>query len=276
MYIPIFYQPSNPKNEIQFRAPAVNDALAFCGTSPDQEEQATTRYLNSVQLGVMQDSAKWTAQDRRTALWWIHTHSQPNGAEQTVSYQCSHCGELHHYDFDLCGLAEDLELLTVPPHIEINIPVKGIPYQWHLKPIDGLGMEHLEMMYSNLPAEDAPNYATELANLRLVEITLQAHLAEQPGDFQEAAEMRYELIRSMETYSEFVPLVANVKKMQETLRHGLPITIRKGTAQLYIKPHNCPTLAKEGQAISTRLFFQFRCVDYLPGHVVKLLGDPNS
>jgi hypothetical protein len=276
MFIPTLYQPSNPKNEIQFRAPAVNDALEFCGTAPEQEEQATTRYLNTMQIGDVQDSARWTAQDRRTALWWIHTHSQPNGAEQTVSYQCGHCGELHHYDFDLCDLAEDLELLTIPPYVEVTIPVKGVPHQWHLKPIDGLGMEHLEMMYSNLPAPGAPNYETELANLRLVEITLQAHLAEQPQEFQEAAEMRYELIRSMEVNSEFVPLAAGVRKMQETLRHGLPITIHKGKAQLYIKPHNCPTLAKEGQAISTRLFFQFRGVDYLPGHVVKFLGDPDS
>lgn len=114
MFIPTLYQPSNPKNEIQFRAPAVNDALEFCGTAPEQEEQATTRYLNTMQIGDVQDSARWTAQDRRTALWWIHTHSQPNGAEQTVSYQCGHCGELHHYDFDLCDLAEDLELLTIP------------------------------------------------------------------------------------------------------------------------------------------------------------------
>ncbi|HHQ6598048.1 TPA: hypothetical protein ACSTLU_004353 [Serratia fonticola] len=275
MLIPTLFQPSSPRNEINFRAPTVDDALQFSGASTEQEEQTTTKYLDAMQVGDVQSSAKWTAQDRRTALWWIYTHSQSEGAYQTLSYQCAHCNELHHYDFDMADLADQVELLTVPPYVEVEIPVRGVPYLWHLKPLDGVGMEHLEMMYSNLPAEDDPDYKKELANLKVVEITLQAHLADQPDDFQKAAEMRYELIRSMDINSEFVALAANVRKMKETLHHGLPIKIHKGQSQLYVKPHDCPTLAKEDKTVSTRLFFQFRGVDYLPGNVAQLLGDPD-
>lgn len=275
MFIPALPLPSNPKIELKFRSPTVADALNYGNATIQTEEEFTTRYLNEMQEEKVLDSALWTVSDRRTALFWIWCNSRNNHG-QTLSYACAHCSEHHTHQYDITELSSELSLLQVLPFIEVTVPVNGKPYEWVLKPLDGRSMEELQRMYTRLPPEGSPNYHGELQNVRFVEIVLQAHVKGQPDGFQEAGEYRYELIKGMDTYTEFAPLVANVYAMQNTLHHGLPIRIKDGSPQLYVPPHRCPVKAKEGKALETRLFFPFRPINYLPVNVPGLVADLDS
>jgi hypothetical protein len=59
-----------------------------------------------------------------------------------------------------------------------------------------------------------------------LELTHQAHLADQPDDFMQAAEMRFQLIQEMSIDTEFSVLAANVELARRSLAHGLPMRIR--------------------------------------------------
>lgn len=272
MHIPTLPLPSRPNIELRFRAHKVEESLEYAHASEETEEEFTTRYLNAMQVGEMHDSALWTVQDRRAALYWIWINTRMKHGH-SLSYTCGHCGELHQHTFDMVDLGSDLSLLQVPPFIEVTIPVEGEPVDWILKPLDGRSMEKLAQMYMQLPPKDAPNYRAELKNVRTVEIVLQTQLKDDPEDFEQAGERRYALIMKMEEYTEFVPLVANVRAMQESLSHGLPIFFNDGKPMLYAPPHTCPVKAKEGKALTTRLFFPFRAIKYLPGAFAGLLDD---
>lgn len=266
MQIPYYPLPSNPENEIKFGMPTVADAMSYSGASLDQEEAITTRYLNEMQSGDdKSDACLWTAQDRRTALWWIFCHSRLDTV-LTVSYQCSFCGEEHYFDVDMRTLEMTAGLLTVEPFIPVSIPVNGQPYEWVLKPLDGRAMEHLEAARSCLPEASDPSFKEESINLRLMELAHQAHLKEQPLEFLEAAQLRYELIKQMTAETEFSPLVAQIELMNRTLAHGLEMKIEKGQANLLLPPHPCPKSAgKEDSDIKvTNLYFPFRNIDFLP------------
>ncbi|MCZ4061253.1 hypothetical protein O3W44_22240 [Pantoea sp. LMR881] len=134
-------------------------------------------------------------------------------------------------------------------------------------------MEKLQHMQMRMPPKDSPHYRNELKNLRIVEIVLQTQLKNEPDDFEQAGENRYALVNSMEEYTEFMPLVASVKAMQESLRHGLPMFIKDGKPMLYAPPHACPIKAKEGQTLITRLYFPFRAIKYLPVAFLGLMDD---
>lgn len=264
MQIPYYPLPSNPEVEIHFRMPTVADAMSYSGASLDQEEALTTRYLNEMQTGEIKDAALWTAQDRRTAMWWIFCHSRIDKV-LSVSYVCAHCGNEHYYDMDMSSLEMTAGLLTVEPFIPVTVPVNGKPYDWILKPLDGRAMEHLEAARCCLPLQDDPLYKEEIINLRLMELAHQAHLKDQPSDFIEAAQVRYELIKQMTTDTEFSPLVAQIEMMNRTLAHGLALKIEKGKVNLLLPPHPCPESGKEGSEVHiTNLYFPFRNRDFLP------------
>ncbi|KMJ46648.1 hypothetical protein PSI19_16480 [Xenorhabdus khoisanae] len=265
MQIPDFPLPSNPNVEIRFRMSDVADAMSYCGTDPDQEEALTTRYLNEIQCGENKhDAALWTAQDRRTALWWIFCNSRIN-TTLTVSYVCSHCQKDHYYDYDARELDMTAGVLTVEAFETVSIPVNGQPKDWVLKPLDGRAMEHLETARNNLPPQNDPSYRKELINLRVMELTHQAHLHEQPEDFMKAAQIRYELIKQMALDTEFPPLVASIELMNRRLAHGLAMKIEKGVANLLLPKHVCPNSGKEGTASQyTQLYTPFRNHNFFP------------
>ncbi|CDM92252.1 hypothetical protein ACR71G_03905 [Xenorhabdus bovienii] len=265
MQIPDFPLPSNPSVDIRFRMPTVADSMSYSGADPEQEEILTTRYLNELQCGENKfDAALWTAQDRRTALWWIFCNSRID-TTLTVSYQCFHCKEEHYYDYDARELDMTAGVLTVEAFETVSIPVNGQSYEWVLKPLDGRAMEHLETAHNNLPPPNDPSYKEELINLRIMELAHQAHLSEQPENFMAAAQIRYELIQQMAIDTEFSPLVARIELMNRRLAHGLAMNIEKGVSNLLLPKHICPNSGKEGTAsLYTRLYTPFRNHNFFP------------
>ncbi|MDC9590759.1 hypothetical protein PSI23_16065 [Xenorhabdus sp. XENO-10] len=265
MQIPDFPLPSNPNTEVRFRMPTVADSMSYSGADPEQEESLTTRYLNEIQCGENKyDAELWTAQDRRTALWWIFCNSRID-TTLTVSYTCSHCNEEHYYDYDARELDMTAGVLTIEVFETVSIPVNGHPHNWILKPLDGRAMEHLEAACNNLPPSSDPSHKEEIINIRIMELAHQAHLSEQPENFMKAAQIRYELIKQMAVDTEFSPLVASIELMNRRLAHGLAMHIEKGAANLLLPKHLCPNSVKEGTASQyTRLYTPFRNHNFFP------------
>lgn len=273
MQIPPFTQPSNPSIEHLFRMPQVKDAMSWSNASPDTEEANVTRYLREMLLpGQSSDPITWTVQDRWTALWWIFINSRLDPTV-TAQYECEHCAtpkgekDTHFCDCNMSVLIENVGLLTIEPFIAVEIPVNGQIYQWLIKPLDGRAMEHLEKARLSLPPKDDPTYKEELNSLELLELTHQAHLADQPDDFMQAAEMRFQLIQEMSIDTEFSVLAANVELARRSLAHGLPMRILNGEVTIQLPDHPCPTIAKDkGEAFApkTRLFTPFRPRDFFP------------
>lgn len=263
MEIAKFPLPSNPDKQIVFSQPTVADGLAFASLIETEDEQNTTRYLNKLQGENPDDSARWTVQDRRTALWWIFVNSRTD-AVMTFSYECQHCSGLHHADVDMTVLADTVELLTVPPYVETNVPVNGVPTRWILKPLDGRGAELLEEMKATLPdPSDKARYDVKLAEMRIAEIALCTALEDDSEDFKEAANRRYDIINKMAIESEFTPLAARIQLMQRDLRHGLDMVIDKGQARFILPPQRCKN-AKEGVEANTILHVPFCNHEFIP------------
>lgn len=274
MEIAKFPLPSTPEKQIVFTQPTVADGLAFASLIESEDEQNTTRYLNKLQGDNPDNSALWTVQDRRTALWWIFVNSRTD-AVMTFAYECKHCSGLHHADVDMTQLAETVELLTVPPFIETNVPVNGVPTKWILKPLDGRGAELLEQMKCTLPdPEDKGNYDQKLAELRIAEIALCTALEDDPEDFKEAANRRYDIINTMAIEGEFTPLTARIQLMQRDLRHGLNMIIDKGQARFVLPPQRCKK-AKEGVEANTVLHVPFCNHEFIPSIKPKRVDDPD-
>ncbi|HHX8098759.1 TPA: hypothetical protein ACVNRE_001612 [Escherichia coli] len=262
MNIPKFPLPSRPETEIQFHAPTVKDALKYSDLNPAEDEATTTEYLNSMQEGEINDSANWTVQDRRTALWWIFVNSRPD-AVMTYSYECSHCGNTHHADINLSDLAQTVEILIVPPYVKTNVPVNGVPTDWILKPLTGKGAELLERMRASLPDMKSPEYSAGVARMRIAELALCTALEDDPEDFTQAANRRFDIIESMALETEFTPLVARIQLMQKDLRHGLKMSIERGTSRLILPPQHCKN-AKEGADVTTTLYVPFLNREFIP------------
>lgn len=262
MNIPKFPLPSKPQTEIQFHAPTVEDALKYTDLNPAEDETTTTEYLNSMQDGEVSDSANWTVQDRRTALWWIFINSRPDPV-MTYSYECRHCGEAHHADIDLNDLAETTELLTIEPYIKTEVPVKGQATNWTLKPLTGKGAELLERMRASLPDPKNEKYHAAVARMRIAELALCTALDDDPEDFTKAANRRFDIIESMALETEFTPLVARIQLMQRDLRHGLLMAIERGTTRLILPAQKCKN-AKEGTDVSTTLYVPFLNREFIP------------
>lgn len=261
MIIPAFPLPSKPYTEIKFRMPTVADSMRYSDSAPEQEEVTTTDYLNALQEGALNDSDLWTAQDRRTALWWIYINSRTDTVT-TFSYECQHCGNTHFHDCDLRTLAQTAELLTEEPYRLVTIPVKGEQKEWTLKPLDGRGMRMLEKMRYMLPEPNDPEHKQAVRRMRLAEMALHTGLEDDPDNFEEAANRRFDIIEQMSTDTEFVPLVANIQIMQRELRHGLEMNINRGAVSLVLPPHHCDAEGKEDRA--TRLLVPFRPGSFIP------------
>lgn len=257
MNIPPFPLPSLPDSEVKFHSPTVSDAMKYSDFSEAEDETTTTEYLNSMQDGEVKDSALWTMQDRRTALWWIFVNSRPDPV-MTYSYECRHCGEIHHADVNLAELAATVELLEVLPYIKTRVPVNGVMTDWTLKPVDGRGAVLLERMRAALPEKTSPEFIQAINKMRLAELALHTSLDDDPADFNTAANRRFDIIEGMDLETEFQPLVARIQLMQRELRHGLLMSIERGTSRLILPPQPCKTAkAKGGTVPETVLYVPF-------------------
>ncbi|WP_312329837.1 hypothetical protein [Atlantibacter hermannii] len=262
MHIPAFPLSSRPRTEIKFRMPTVADAMRYSDSDPAFEEATSTEYLNAMQVGTVHDSALWTAQDRRTALWWIYINSRIETVS-TFTYECQFCGATHFYDFDMRDLSETTSMLTEEPYRRVMVPVQGKETIWTLKPLDGRGITMLERLRFTLPEKESPNYNAAKTEMRIAELALHTALDDDPEDFEQAANRRFDIIKTMATDTEFTPLVANIQLMQRELKHGLEVSISDGQVLLLLPPHACDGQTGEGKA--TRLLIPFRPGSFIPG-----------
>lgn len=274
MQIPLFPLPSNITTEINFVMPSVQMAMDYCSADATQEEALTTRYLNELQRpgDAFRDSALWTAQDRRTALWWVFTNSRID-TMLTCSYMCPHCGDIHFVDTDMRELADGLEVLSEGATSEYEGSRKDEPVTLTITHLDGRAMVHLESLRAQLPPEDSDEFRAEWINLRMIEIAHQLRFPDEPEDFLAAAEYRYNALREMDLEMEFQPLVASVQLFNRRNAHGLDIAINKGVTVLNLPDHPCPKSGKEGAApLFTPLHLPFRNSQFLPNFRSEWLG----
>ncbi|MEE9647899.1 morphogenetic protein [Enterobacter soli] len=268
MKIPPLPLPSRANTKVIFRAPTVDDAMYFCKATAETEERDTTEYLNLLQDDKDRlDSRNWTAQDRRTALWWIFINSRSDTVID-YSYTCQHCGEEHWVNQDMYDLFDELDVLESQENVAVSIPVQGKPHDWLIKPLDGNAMERLERMRQLLPPQSkAEAYKAAIADLRKWEFTYQAHLFyDLEPDYDTSAQRRYDLIGQMDYGTELMQLAANMRIAQEKLSHGLNVQVDKGESLLVLPPHSCQSeaLQEPAERPITRLLVPFRNTQFLP------------
>ncbi|KYP93966.1 hypothetical protein WB60_02140 [bacteria symbiont BFo2 of Frankliniella occidentalis] len=257
-----FPLPSRPLTEITFRAPTVRDSMEYIDIPDYETEKTTTKYLNALQVGELNDSALWTQQDRRTALWWIFVNSRDN-AYLTYQYGCGHCNDFHFADVDMSELVENLTVLNVPPVIECVIPVEGERITWKLVPLDGRSAEMLEYMNFQLPQPGEQGYEAALTELRLAELALMTRTDSDPVDYKEAADHRLALINRMELGHEFPALVARIQMMVRDLKHGLDMEVEKKGVRLNLPKQACKATEKGEPPRYTALRAPFRNSEFI-------------
>jgi len=267
--IPPFPLPSQPKVKIQFRAPTVADTIDFTGIRPELEESATTDYLRQLMTSEgSPDPLIWTAQDRRTALWWIYIGIHDD-TRLAYSYECSHCGETHHVDIDLLELDDGVLTLSGDPFIEdvVFYQDKELPARFH--PLDGRAVTHLEEKRFELTGADEAQTRRLKAEIKVLEVVHSFSLQQHEGlSWEEATEAKLDMVRNMDRVSEFQPLVARCLVAAEELRHGLPVELHDGQVDVVSPPLYCDTKAKEaveGEPVpATVLLLRFRPIDFIP------------
>ena len=272
MQIPLFPLPSNMSKEVKFNTPSVETAMAYCNCDAKHEERLTTRYLNELQPQgpLWSDSATWSAQDRRTALWWIFTNSRID-TMLTSSYTCQHCGDMHFVDVDMRELDLTGVNLIDEAGEEFECTVAGEATLFKIVHLNGAAMMQLEDCRNALPPEDAPNFREEWINLRLLELAHQFRLSDEDPDAMKATERRFNLLQKMELETEFQPLVASIQLFNRRNEHGLAVYINKGVTALILPPHRCKN-AKEGEEALTPLHMPFRLSNFLPAFRSEWLG----
>ncbi|EJL6793472.1 hypothetical protein [Vibrio antiquarius] len=270
MQVPPFPLPSNISKVIHFRVPTVDDALSFADLSPEQEEMHTTQYLNQLQDTAKQDgkvfdSAEWTGEDRRTALWWIFisTREYP---DITVSYHCEHCQQDHYVDINAIDLADtstahnELPKHTFDARIDGRV-VKGV----EVRPLKGNACEHLETMamgISTIP-EGTKEHKQAQFNFKISQIAHHVTLPGQPKDEQEAYKYKVEQIRKMAVDTEFRSFFANVEIGIRKQQHGLLTRYSNGQYMLVANHKNCSVAIENGEDQSKLLLVPFRADHFI-------------
>lgn len=264
--IPPFPLPSNPDKKIRFHAPTVADCLDFSELRPEMEESATTDYLRQLQHGEVSDPELWTAQDRRTALWWIYI-AVSQSTTLSYSYECQHCGEVHHVDIDLVDLDDEVRVLNRPPFIdgEISVNDELKPARFH--PIDGRGITHMEEKRLELEQADEAGRKRIRAEMRVLEVLHSFSLPEHDAlPWSEALERKRDLVHAMDRENEYAPLVAQCLDAARELRHGLAVEITDGRVELVSPPLYCENAQEAtGEARpATVLLLRFRPGNFIP------------
>lgn len=277
--IPILKLPSSGL-AVAFRESTIEDCLNYCNLNDAFDESLATEYLNTIQCGTVSDSALWTAEDRRLALWWVFICTSP---ESTIGYEyeCQHCGESHLQLVDLLDLDSEATSLTVEPFLDDKLMFNGTERAIRLHPYDGRAMVHMESLRLERDSysPDSKEYERESARLKLFEIAhafdflpekagflgFLSSKSDAPKSFDDALDEKYKAIASMSRISEFPLLVAAIKAAQEKLKHGLNMSFIDGQAHMVSPPLPCETKVDEkGEAMSTRLLIPFRCSVFIP------------
>ncbi len=270
MQVPPFPRPSKLSDVVYFRVPNVNDALTFCNISDEQEEVSSTQYLNHIQDvakqgGEINDSAKWTGEDRRTALWWIfiHTHRLP---EATVKYECKHCEEDHYINVMMPNLAENTTAFEKLPEYTFDALIDGrLTKGIKVHPLSGSSCEALEAMRGAMLMHEEGSKAWNIAHhqLDVSEIAHSVTFPDQPSDEKEAIGWKVDKLLSMALDTEFRSFVAHVETGLRKQRHGLLTDYKDGRYSLIINEKNCEKAVKAGEGESKLLLIPFRPNDYI-------------
>ena len=263
-----FPLPSNPSHIIRFLAPTVADSLDFCSLRQDMEESATTEYLTQLQGGEVSDPALWTAQDRRTALWWIFV-SVSDDTTLSYNYECQHCGERHYTDIDLVDLDDGVITLNAPPYVVGEVMCNDIPLPARFHPLDGRAVTHLEVKrleLDGLEENQAKRLKAEIKVLETVHsFTLDMH---KDKTWEEATQLKLDMVMAMDRENEYRPLVAKCLLAAEELRHGLKTITKDGVVEVLSPPLRCESdQFKEGaeeQRPATVLLMRFRAHNFIP------------
>lgn len=261
--IPAIKLPSSGRS-IQFREATVEDCLTYCDISDDFDEAMTTQYLNSVQVGEVCDSRKWTADDRRLALWWIFVTS----SKDTViayEYPCEHCGENHLYGLDMVDLDDEATSLSVSPHIDGTILSDGEEFKVQFHPYLGDAMVSMEQARLDIKHLDPDSAAAKRAKarLKLLELAHAFDLVEHAPE--DALGFKMGLIAKMSRVNELPELTAAVLSAHEKLKHGLNTQYRDGQAFIVSPAIPCPNKQDgKGEAMHSRLLIPFRGSAFIP------------
>jgi len=245
-----FSLPSNPRVQISLREATVADAIDFADIDESHEEELTTLFLQRMQdSGTVRDPRKWTAEDRRFALYWYWLETTKDH-DVALSYECSHCGKTHVYLQNFRALADNYTPLDGAP--EREVPWSGETLV--VRPLTGGDMETLERMRmgDQSPRRDA-----------LMRIERLALCVDFAGDPEKNSEKRADAKRkriSKMTLDEFSGFSSVVSDALAEMRHGLETEYHDGRLYLLMPPHKCPERGEQ-----TRLRYTFRNIDYIPG-----------
>ena len=256
--LPEFSLPSNSNVKIRMHEATVSDSIDFSDVDEDREERATTLFLERVQEKESYfDPRKWTASDRRFALFWYFLHTSED-LETPLTYDCRHCGKEHTALVDMRKVAEAYKSLNGKP--ERDILFDGVPII--VKPLLGEDMEELEGMRlsRDMAAEEHGLKSGEVnklhTKLKLLSF-LRTILLE--GKDKTATEEWLEKLPA----SAFKKLYGRVGEALSDIEHGLPMALRDYQVVLLTHPLQCVN-KKEDKDATTRLTFPFIAFDYIP------------
>jgi hypothetical protein len=286
-FVPEYVLCADGKTKIEQRAPNVADYRAFCGMAPELEEYAATQWLNRLLLTEGQDSAEWTAQDRRTALYWLFIHTRDNTI-MTQEYQCAHCNQWHTRQIDLVDLSGGITSANRP--LKEPLPPELIG-EGFIVPLNGHAMMWLEEARNARDEQEPDSEAYEIAHadLRIKELAASMRLNEQPEDLEpvDAFEWNYQRLLTVELNT-FTRLAAFIQLTLQDMDHGLESVYVEGEIALVTPAHQCPVkkdekaalvkqlqadqvpenewpvTAKEGNTAETRLLLGFHCYNFFP------------
>ncbi|MCG3884095.1 hypothetical protein I3271_05295 [Photobacterium leiognathi] len=224
-YIPDFPLPSDISKVISFRVPTVRDCMMLADLNPEQDEAATTIFLNNQQdkdkqNGVIHDSLEWTGEDRRTALWWIYisTHEDTKLAYKFVINE-----EDRYIDIDLKNLGNTATTLSIAPKVAITFKAGDTEHSAFVKPLNGYALEQIEstVIQRNQFEPDSVQYRKLSNKIAMQEIIYSLSVNGEPDEREEAEEYRYQLIMNMPLEENFRSLVAEIVAAKRKLQHGL-------------------------------------------------------
>lgn len=265
--IPPFPLPSHMTTIVHFRVPNVEDGLTFCELEESQEESSTTQYLNHLQdlsKGELNDSSKWTGEDRRTALWWIFMATSELGTVP-FSYECSTCGETHYHDIYMYDLMETAKAVPKLPVLKVDLAINGVIHNAQVHPMNGEAIEEIELLRNERDEYEPQSLDWKRAANEMA-INEMAHcltIEGQPEDRDEATQWKVEKIKTMRLPVEFMSACSKVEKALRESRHGLLTKYVEGRFFLVAEVPECPTVVEKGGKAVRTLLLPFHHHDYI-------------
>ena len=251
-----FSLPSNPNVQISLREATVADAIDFADVDEGHEEELTTMFLGRMQdSGTVRDPRKWTAEDRRFALYWYWLHTAKDH-DVPLSYNCRHCGGKHVYLQNFRELSEHYTPINGPAEREGKWRGEKIL----VRPLTGWNLEALERMKIGVDASAGAARNKGQAMMMFERLTMCVIFSgDKETDRAKRGEKKRKRIMAMplDEFSEFTNLVFG---LLAEMKHGLEMEYDEGRFYLLMPAHKCPERGEQ-----TRLRYPFRNIDYIPG-----------